>query len=91
MHGAKSAILSLFHTADDKYNIAGYLAAKTQSVCLSVCLSSEVFTSPFCIYRVDSGVPRRGCSNPPAPEIPKALQNGAKLNPIVRNVRNCLI
>ena len=30
---------------------------------------------------------RGGCSNPP--EIPKALQNRAKLNPIVKTVKNC--
>ena len=37
-----------------------------------------------------SGVPRGGLSgfNPP-PEIPKALQNRAKLNPIVKTVKNC--
>ena len=29
-----------------------------------------------------------GDSTPP-PEIPKALQNRAKLNPIVKNVKNC--
>ena len=36
-----------------------------------------------------SGLPR-GCwgSNPPS-EIPKALQNHAKLNPIVKTVKNC--
>ena len=28
---------------------------------------------------------------PPPPEIPKALQNRAKLNPIVKNVKNCWI
>jgi len=36
-----------------------------------------------------SGVPREGglgCSNP-APEIVKALQNHAKLNPIVKTVK----
>ena len=27
--------------------------------------------------------------NPPAPEILKALQNRAKLNPIVKTVKNC--
>jgi len=32
-----------------------------------------------------------GCSNPPPPEIPKALQNRAKLNPIVKTVKNCWI
>ena len=29
-----------------------------------------------------------GCSNHPPPEIPKALQNRAKLNPIVKTVKN---
>jgi len=40
-----------------------------------------------------SGVPRRGLggSNPPPPEIPKALQNRSKLNPIVKTVKNCWI
>ena len=38
-----------------------------------------------------SGVPRGvlGCSNPP--KIPKAPQNRAKLNPIVKTVKNCRI
>ena len=31
-----------------------------------------------------------GGSTPP-PQIPKALQNRAKLNPIVKNVKNCWI
>ena len=31
-----------------------------------------------------------GCSSPP-PEIPKAFQNHAKLNPIVKTVKNCWI
>jgi len=30
-----------------------------------------------------------GGFNPPPPEIPKALQNRAKLNLIVKNVKNC--
>ena len=30
-----------------------------------------------------------GGSNPPPPEIPKALQNRAKLNPIVNTVKSC--
>ena len=30
-------------------------------------------------WRTEGGL---GCSNPPPPEIPKALQNRAKLNPI---------
>jgi len=32
-----------------------------------------------------------GCSNPPPPEIPKTLQNRAKLNPSVKTVKNCWI
>ena len=36
-----------------------------------------------------SGVPRgRGGSTTPPPEIPKALQNRAKLNPNVKTVKN---
>jgi len=30
-----------------------------------------------------------GGVQPPPPEIPKALQNRAKLNPIVKTVKNC--
>ena len=30
-----------------------------------------------------------GGSTPPHPEIPKALQNRAKLNPIVKTVKKC--
>ena len=30
-------------------------------------------------------------SKPPPPEIPKALQNGAKFNPVVKTVKNCWI
>ena len=40
-----------------------------------------------------SGVPRRGgfgvFKPTPPPEIPKALQNRAKLNPIVKTVKKC--
>ena len=45
------------------------------------------FGSP---YPMSSGVPRRGVQ-PPHPEIPKALQNRAKLNPIVKTLKNCWI
>jgi len=38
-----------------------------------------------------SGVPRGGLGVQPSPEIPKALQNRAKLNPIVKTVKNCWI
>jgi len=40
----------------------------------------------------DSGVPKGGGFGGFKPsEIPKALQNRAKLNPIVKNVKNCWI
>jgi len=38
---------------------------------------------------LDSGLPREGWGfNHPPPEIRKALQNRAKLNPIVKTVKN---
>ena len=40
--------------------------------------------------RSGNGVPR-GYQPPLPPEIPKALQNRAKLNPIVKTVKNCRI
>jgi len=36
-----------------------------------------------------SGVPRFGGVQTPPPEIPKALQNRAKLNLIMKTVKNC--
>ena len=40
-----------------------------------------------------SGVPRGGrglgCSTPPSPEIPNALQTRAKLNLTVKTIKNC--
>jgi len=43
---------------------------------------------------VTSGVPvgggAWGSNSPPPPEIPKALQNRAKLNPIVKTVKKLL-
>ena len=36
-----------------------------------------------------SGVPRGGLSVRNPPEIPKAHENHAKLNPIVKTVKNC--
>ena len=42
-------------------------------------------------YHYFSGVPGGGVFNPPLPEIPKALQNRAKLNPIVKTVKHCWI
>jgi len=46
------------------------------------------------IVTYTSGVPRGGglgVQPSPSPEIPKALQNRAKLNPIVKTVKNCWI
>jgi len=43
---------------------------------------------------VHSGVSREGgfgWGSTPPPEIPKALQSRAKLNPIVKTVKNCWI
>ena len=39
-------------------------------------------------WRTEGGF---GLFNTSPPEIPKALQNRAKLNPIVKNVKNCWI
>jgi hypothetical protein len=36
-----------------------------------------------------SGIPRGGLSVRNPPEIPKAHENHAKLNPIVKTVKNC--
>jgi len=46
---------------------------------------------PFIGSSSGSGVPSGGFGvfNPLPPEIPKALQNHAKLNPIVKTVKNC--
>ena len=49
-------------------------------VFISVFVSSLLFTVA---YRGG------GWGFKPSPEIPKALQNGAKLNPIVKTVKNC--
>ena len=38
---------------------------------------------------VISGVPRGFWGVQPPPEIPKAIKNRAKLNPIVKTVKNC--
>jgi len=44
----------------------------------------------FSCFLQFSGVPGGGgVQNTPAPEIPKTLQNRAKLNPIVKTVKNC--
>jgi len=59
-----------------------------------ICVLSALKESSFSVRRirfvlvVDSGVPR-AFTHPT--EIPKALQNRAKLNPIVKTVKNCWI
>ena len=62
----------------------------------SACQISGVFFDPLLIFSVFRAVCAQWCTgrgafwgvNPP-PEIPKALQNHAKLNPIVKTVKNC--
>jgi len=48
--------------------------------------STHKFTS---LHRLLPVAYRGGVSTPPPPEISKALQNRAKLNPIVKTVKNC--
>jgi len=38
---------------------------------------------------IGSGVPREGLGSSNPPEIPKALQNRVKLNPVVKTVKDC--
>ena len=56
-------------------------------VCKWVCTGACVLWPCAVAYR---GGWAWGCWNPP-PEIPKSLQNRAKLNPIVKTVKNCWI
>ena len=50
-------------------------------------------TEPLSLLLRNSGVPTGGGLGfqTPSPEIPKALQNRAKLNPILKTVTNCWI
>jgi len=50
-------------------------------------MSRAVSVLPGKLMTGISGVPKGGGFQPP--EIPKALQNHAKLNPIVKTVKNC--
>ena len=55
-------------------------------------LSEEQMDTDASYMHTISDVPRGGCGlfkPPPPPEIAKALQNCAKLNPIVKTVKNC--
>ena len=59
------------------------ISAKFVCVCwLSLCIALCVCV---CQWRTEGGL---GCSNPPPPEILKAPKNRAKLNPIVKTVKN---
>ena len=54
-------------------------------------MSGVTFPLPHMPSRLAYAVAYRGGFegfNPPTPEIPKALQNRAKLNPIVKTVKN---
>ena len=69
------------------------LTYSTQITLFFIQYPSKMTYCPILVYSTllkNSGVPRGGlgCSNPP-PEILKALQNRAKLNPIVKTVKNC--
>jgi len=48
--------------------------------------AGEKIEAPSCFWR--GRVKGVGVYPPPPPEIPKALQNRAKLNPIVKTVKN---
>ena len=50
---------------------------------------SHILTSSYSDPQIFSGV-ARGVFNPPSPEIPKAFQNRAKINPIVKTVKKLL-
>ena len=54
------------------------------SLTLVVFLFQFIIKYCFLLWRAGGGV---GCSNAPPPEIPKALQNRVKLNPIVKTVK----
>jgi len=49
---------------------------------------ASFFRGHHCQWRTEGGL---GVQTPPPPEIPKAIQNRAKLNPIVKNVKICSI
>jgi len=48
-----------------------------------------VIKTKFVCVQCRAGVGGVGAFKAPPPEIPKALQNRAKLNPIVKTVKNC--
>ena len=79
-------------TSQDKENMTSQLS-ECGSIRLDYtnCAVHPEFSSYSAGFSTDSGVPRGGSSNLPPPEIPKALQNRAKINPIVKTVKNCLI
>jgi hypothetical protein len=62
-----------------------------QSVCLCCIVVCNMFRPFYMTAVLCSGVPRGvwGVQTSPPPEILKALQNRAKLNLIVKTVKNC--
>ena len=67
-------------------NIKGVSFQNVTKRAMKICHVDYVACSTVQQWRTEGGL---GCSNPPSPEIPKAHQNGAKLNPIVKTVKNC--
>jgi len=67
----------------------GYMAGIRNATELSVGKQDRKGPSSEQKIQRYSGVPRGGGVKSPPPEIPKALQNRAKLNPIVKTVKNC--
>ena len=51
-----------------------------------VAIDWNIYVSWSVAYRGGDGL---GVQPPPIPEIPKAPQNRAKLNPILKNLKNC--
>ena len=52
-------------------------------------ISGKKYWFLLACYLHSSGVPRGVWGVQPPPEIPKALQNRAKLNAILKTVKNC--
>ena len=73
-----------------RYNIYLHISNYNSSIKARACLLNYSYKHLYTYqrpvaYRRGWGL---GCSTPP-PEILKALQNRAKLNPIVKTVKNC--
>jgi len=70
--------------------LAENLLASQEGLCFTQLIDwfIMVFVSTCVQWRTEGGF---WGLQPPHPEIPKALQNRAKLNPIVKTVKNCWI